>query len=454
MRILWICSTHPNDAEDNLLLALSGMKVQVARHLPEARALLNGAGCSWDAAIANLPIDGYTPGEVIEEIGRLRKGLPVLIRDSRSDLAEAVRCTKLGVFHYFDDVAQPKDILDVLHLAKHSTARRSADSEPWRSLLVGVSRPMQELAERIRLVASRRSTILITGETGTGKDLAARAIHMASTRCQQPLVTVNCSALPENLLEAELFGHVRGAFTGAIQNRVGRFEQAHRGTIFLDEIADMPLDTQTKLLRVLQEREFQRLGSSETIKVDVRVIAACNINLLDRLRQGRFREDLYYRLNVIPIEICPLRERPSDIPLLVEHFVEKICRQEGIPNRRVALETMARLSAYHWPGNVRQLENAIEMAVALCGDRELLVPSDFPLAASGTRPVDLPVNGPFLALPDAGLDFEYTVGAIARSILEQALSRTGGNKKAAADMLHLKRTTLSAKLRAFEAVSV
>ncbi|MEO8028601.1 MAG: sigma-54 dependent transcriptional regulator [Bryobacteraceae bacterium] len=455
MRILWISSSTPDDAEDTMLLSLSGIETHVAADLPDA--LLHLASQKWDAVIANLPAAGSASAdEVLSEIGLLQPRLAVLLRNPHANLAEAIRLTKLGAFHFFDDTAQPKDLLDVLATARNAARSGPRNPEPWRRMLVGESRPMQELAERVRLVGSRRSTVLITGETGTGKEMVARAIHLASTRSQQPLVTVNCSALPENLLEAELFGHVRGAFTGAVNQRVGRFEQANRGTIFLDEIADLPLDTQTKLLRVLQEREFQRLGSSETIKTDVRVIAACNVDLEDRIRQGRFREDLFYRLNVIPIEVAALRFRSSDIPLLVQHFLEKVCQQEGIALRRAAPETIARLSSYSWPGNVRQLENAVEMAVALSGEREILYPSDFPLSgASGLRSAASSMPAAHLVtVPDSGLDFEQTVGNIARSILEQALRKTGGNKKAAADMLCLKRTTLSAKLRAFDAVAV
>src|SRR5579862_3650892 len=194
--------------------------------------------------------------------------------------------------------------------------------EKWRRLLIGSSPAMERTIEVIRLVGMRRATVLITGETGTGKEMVARALHMAGPRASSPMVAVNCNALPENLMEAELFGHVKGAFTGAIQQRVGRFEQAHRGTLFLDEVGDLPLDVQTKLLRVLQEREFQRVGSSETIRVDVRVIAATNDDLIEQIRAGRFREDLYYRLNVVPMTIPPLRERLDDIPRLVEHFIE------------------------------------------------------------------------------------------------------------------------------------
>jgi transcriptional regulator with PAS, ATPase and Fis domain len=280
--------------------------------------------------------------------------------------------------------------------------------------------------------------------------MVARALHMASPRSHLPMVAVNCSALPENLLEAELFGHVKGAFTGAWNQRIGRFEQAHRSTLFLDEIGDLPMELQAKLLRVLQEREFQRLGSSETVRVDVRVIAASNVDLTERILHGRFREDLYYRLNVVPIEMPPLRTRLKDIPLLVHHFIEKISRQEEIPPKDISYETLERLARYSWPGNVRQLENAMEMAIALSGDRKTLYPGDFSLP-SAVRPAAGAQTSTFV-VPDEGLDFEQTIERIERSILEQALQKTRGNKKLAADMLRLKRTTLAAKLKSLEGV--
>ena len=327
--------------------------------------------------------------------------------------------------------------------------------ERWRNLLIGSSPAIERTIQIIRLVGARRATVLITGETGTGKEMVARAVHLASPRAHLPMVAVNCNALPENLLEAELFGHVKGAFTGAIQQRIGRFEQANRGTLFLDEVGDLPLDVQTKLLRVLQEREFQRIGSSETIRVDVRLIAATNVNLAEKVREGKFREDLFYRLNVVPISTPPLRERTEDIPLLARHFVEKICRIEEISAPEFAAETLARLQAYAWPGNVRQLENAVEMAVALSGGREILYPSDFaPLAASPTVPTPALPPGAFASapidVPDYGLDFENTISKIERQILEEALRKTKGNQTAAAHMLGLKRTTLAAKLRSLD----
>jgi transcriptional regulator with GAF, ATPase, and Fis domain len=327
---------------------------------------------------------------------------------------------------------------------------QSAAPEDWQQLLVGNSPTMRRIVHTIRMVSCRRATVLITGETGTGKEIVAQALHQAGNRRRAPLVSVNCSALPENLLEAELFGHVKGAFTGAFQSRVGRFEQAQGGTLFLDEIGDLPLELQAKLLRVLQEREFQRLGSSENVRVDIRIVAATNCELALRVAQGRFREDLYYRLNVVPVLVPPLRERRGDIPLLARHFIEKICRLEAVPRKTITEDALARLADYDWPGNVRQLENAVEMAAALSGDRLVLDNRDFPLAEAGPVGRVAPGGAPVIALPDDGLDFEETLADIERSILNQALRKTGGNKKAAADMLRLKRTTLSAKIRALD----
>jgi transcriptional regulator with GAF, ATPase, and Fis domain len=316
--------------------------------------------------------------------------------------------------------------------------------------MIGASPAIQRVSSLIRLVGPRRSTVLITGETGTGKEVAARAIHAAGPRSARPFVAVNCSALPDNLLEAELFGHVKGAFTGAWTSRVGRFEAAQQGTIFLDEIGEMPLDLQAKLLRVLQERELQRLGSSETIPIDVRVVAATNADLEARVREGEFREDLFYRLNVVPLRIPPLRERRSDIGILTRYFVEKVCLAEGIPAKQIRPEVEETLAAYDWPGNVRQLENAVEMAVALSGDRADLDASDFPLPQARCRPAAETVAVP---LPESGIDFERTIQAIELSLLRQALDRANGNKSRAAGMLHLNRTTLTAKLKSLSATA-
>jgi DNA-binding NtrC family response regulator len=425
--------------------------------LPPNAAFERLRHAGYDAIVLEFPMPDWAPEALLEETQRLAPGVPALIRDPKATPSDAVRLARLGAYQFLTSGEQALPLLEqaVETRCAQSLAQlaRHVGGEDWRRFLVGDSQPMRDVCHFIRLVGARRATVLITGETGAGKEMAARALHLAGPRGRGPFVAVNCSALPENLLEDELFGHVRGAFTGAMQSRVGRFEQAHGGVLFLDEIGELPLELQPKLLRVLQEREFQRLGSSETVKVDVRVVAAANCTLLERIALGRFREDLYYRLNVAPIHMPPLRQRKEDIPALAAHFVEKVCRAEELPPKRIAPEAMDRLRKCSWPGNVRQLENAVEMAVALSGDRLLLTPADFPQPAPApSRMAALP-ELPCVSVPDGGLDYESTVAEIERSILDQALRKTGGNKKAAADMLRLKRTTLSAKVRSLESVA-
>jgi transcriptional regulator with GAF, ATPase, and Fis domain len=300
------------------------------------------------------------------------------------------------------------------------------------------------------LVASKRCTILISGETGTGKEVIAKAIHAASNRSAQPMVAVNCTALPANLVETELFGHAKGAFTGAVNSRIGRFEQANRGSIFLDEIGDLPLDAQAKLLRVLQEHEFQRVGSSETVHVDVRVIAASNVDLEQAIRERRFREDLYYRLNVVPIHLPPLRERRDDIPHLLHFFLEKIRAAEHAQPKQISDEAVEYLQQRDWPGNIRQLEHAVHMAFALSGDRYILTPRDFisPRRTSAGQPPRAPASN--IEMSTEGLDFEEAVSSFELSLLNQALTLTQGNKARAAELLKIKRTTLLAKIKALD----
>lgn len=349
-------------------------------------------------------------------------GTPVLIRDPQAQLSDAVSLTRLGAYQFLasgpEAWAQIEQVIEERRTCGLARLAGNLAREEWERLLVGESRAMRQAWHIIRMVGARRSTVLITGETGTGKEIAARALHMAGPRRRAALVPVNCSALPENLLEAELFGHVRGAFTGAVQNRIGRLELAQGGTLFLDEIGDLALDIQAKLLRVLQEREFQRLGSSETVHADIRVVAASNCDLARRIEQGRFREDLYYRLNVVPIHMPPLRERRADIPLLAAHCAGKICGLEQIPLKSIGAEAIERLCEYAWPGNVRQLENAVEMAIALSGDRVRLVPADFPLPAPARVSPAQPGEIPLIPVPDDGLDYEQTLTLIERSILD------------------------------------
>ncbi len=288
--------------------------------------------------------------------------------------------------------------------------------------------------------------MLITGETGTGKELAAKAIHHNSARRAQRFLAINCSAIPETLLEAELFGHVRGAFTGAVANRQGRFEQAHKGTLFLDEVGTMSPALQAKLLRVLQEREFERVGDSHTIKIDVRVIAATHSDLAKMVAEGTFREDLYYRLNVIPVKLPALRERRDDIPLLVQHFLQKLSAELGRGPATMSQEGLRRLMAYHWPGNVRQLENVVERSIAFSQGRAQVEVQDLAVRrrhhARG-RHADV-------SFPDEGVDFEHYVSNVELSLIKQSLERTRGNKRQAAKLLNLKRTTLIEKLKRLE----
>lgn len=406
---------------------------------PEQLSILAAARPA--GAVIALPCPGYEPEALLDAVGQVHPGLPVAFCRENGPAREAVRLLRLGAAEYFDDWEEAERW-------RPGVARAEEPKESWRAFLVGDSPVMQPVFDTIRILGPRRSTVLIQGETGTGKEMVARALHAASTRAMAPMVSVNCTALPDTLLEAELFGHTRGAFTGAMQARTGRFEQAQRGTIFLDEIGDLPFEIQAKLLRVLQERECQRLGSGESVKLDVRVVAATNADLERRIEQGKFREDLFYRLNVVPIPIPPLRDRWQDIPLLVDHFLEKICRAEGLPGKRIYRETLEILERYPWPGNVRQLENTVERAVILSGERETLYPSDFCLPRAGKNTETAP---PPLGVPEAGMDLQLTVQRLERTLIEQALRRTGGNKSQAADILGMKRTTLTAKMKVLEA---
>jgi transcriptional regulator with PAS, ATPase and Fis domain len=309
--------------------------------------------------------------------------------------------------------------------------------------MAGKSAPMRALFQLIETVAPTPATILITGETGTGKEMVARAIHQTSPRHRGRFVAINVSAIPEPLLDAELFGHARGAFTGAVAMRQGRLEQADGGTLFLDEVGTMPMALQMKMLRVLQEREFERIGDTRTIKVDVRIVAATNADLVKMVKEGTFREDLYYRLNVIHVQLPPLRDRAEDIPLLVQTFVTKFAGGRDVT---VSQDAMRHLMAFHWPGNVRQLENAVERALAMSGSRTQLEVSDLPPDLQTTSETS---NKPSLDLPAHGVDLPALVSQIEKDLIDRALSRTRHNKGAAARLLGLKRTTLVEKLKRF-----
>src|SRR6476660_1287909 len=430
-------------------LADHGYAVEQAESGETALAKL--ADFAFDVIITDLRLPGIDGSAVVEAAVERYPHSIASVVTGFGTLKDAVEAIKRGAW---DFVSKPFQIDELLHAltaaleqrrlkSENAYLRAQLDERHRFEGLIGKSATMKRLFQLLETVAATNSTILIAGETGTGKEVVARSIHQNSPRRMHRFVALNCSAIPETLLEAEIFGHVRGAFTGAIGNREGRLEQAHRGTLFLDEVGTMSAALQMKLLRVLQEREFERVGDSKTTKVDVRVIAATNSDLQRMVADGQFREDLYYRLNVIPVHIPPLRERRDDIPLLVQHFLEKF-RGGGPAALTVSQEAMRRLMSYAWPGNVRQLENATERAVAFGGSRGQIEAADLPPEVAGAEPPS--VSGS-LALPDDGMDLDAFVANIERELIQRSLERTGGNKGQAAKLLNLKRTTLVEKLK-------
>ena len=404
---------------------------------------------AFDVLVTDLRLPGIDGTKVIEAARERYPGIITIVITGYATVKDAVAIMKRGASDY---VAKPFQFDELIHvLDKALEQRRLANENAYlRSQLeqrhhfggiIGRSQPMLELFHLLDTVASANSTILVTGETGTGKEVVARAIHHNSPRKAHRFVALNCSAIPESLLEAELFGHVRGAFTGAIGARQGRFEQAHKGTLFLDEVGTMSTALQMKLLRALQEREFERVGDNQTIKVDVRVIAATNSNLSSMVAAGSFREDLYYRLNVIPIRLPPLRDRREDIPVLARHFLDKFSPDGQM---QIAQGAMRVLMAFSWPGNVRQLENAIERAVALSSGRREIDVADLP---PEIQAVPAATATPFVEFPDDGLDLPAYLSSIEKDLIRRSLQRTGGNRNKAAELLRIKRTTLVEKLK-------
>ncbi|MDE0828830.1 MAG: sigma-54 dependent transcriptional regulator [Vicinamibacterales bacterium] len=408
---------------------------------------------AFDVVLTDLRLPGIDGREVLDAALERYPEIVGIVMTGFGTVKDAVEAIKRGAAEFITKPFQFDQLLHVLASALEQRRLRSENAYLRSQLeeryrfegLVGRSPQMRKLFDVLETVANSTSTVLINGETGTGKELAARAIHHNSRRRAHRFVALNCSAVPETLLEAELFGHVRGAYTGAVANRAGRFEVADRGTLFLDEVGTMDVALQAKLLRVLQERELERIGDTRTIKIDVRVIAATNADLPQLVKNGLFREDLYYRLNVIPVLLPPLRERREDIPLLVRHFVSRLSQQQT-PAREITVtqEAMRRMMGYPWPGNIRQLENAIERALALGGDRTQIDVADLPPELQDPADVDQPAVA---ILPDGGLDLPTYIANIERGLIAQALDDTGGNKQRAAQLLGLKRTTLVEKVR-------
>ena len=436
------------------------------------RAIEQLAEFAYDIVITDLRLPGLDGTRVLEAALLRYPDIVGIIVTGYGTVKDAVEAIKRGAT---DFVTKPFQFDELLHALNVALERRrlTAENAYLRSQLqerykfeglIGRSPAMRELFQMLETVSASASTILVTGETGTGKEVVARAIHHNSPRRAQRFIALNCGAIPETLLEAELFGHVRGAFTGAIGTRQGRLEQAHKGTLFLDEVGTMSPGMQMKLLRVLQEREFERIGDTHTIKVDVRVIAATNSDLQKMVTDGTFREDLFYRLNIIPIHIPALRDRKEDIPLLVQHFLTKFSAPEpathgaggparpggsdkGSRNLTISQQAVRALMAYSWPGNVRQLENAIERAVALSGGRTQIETADLTaeILQASQAVATTPMN-----LPDDGIDLDSYVSRIEHELIRRALEKTGGNKGRASKLLKLKRTTLVEKLKRLE----
>lgn len=393
----------------------------------------------FEKLVISWPYMDWPESRMREAAVRFARLVPVAVHDPKQMIREHEAWEEEGVTILASEPEPTAEELIQLPPA--------SGSESWRRNLVGDSASMGKIVEMIRIIANRRSTVLILGETGTGKEAVARAIHEASNRKGKDLVTVNCAAIPESLIEAELFGHAKGAYTGAATARAGYFERANGGTILLDEIGEMPLSLQGKLLRVLQEREVQRIGAADPVSVDCRVIAASNIDLAEEALQKRFRPDLFYRLSVVVLRLPPLRERKEDIPALVDHFIQKICALEGLPPCRVSTEALMRLADYDWPGNVRELEHRVESALVLANGRRVLTAQDFPVPVSRTHSSSHRAPAAFPDLPSCGLDMEETVRQLEMHLLASALERANGNKARAANLLGLKRTTLLYKAR-------
>lgn len=434
-------------------LSHEGWSVERAMTAGEARSMI--AEKIYDLVLADylLPdADGITVFDDIQSRSPMTK---VMMMTGVQDMEVAARAFRMGAA---DLIAKPFKVGELgkridqlmeqkrIQLDDSQSSDRGSFRRPRN--MVGESPAMKKVFRLIELVAPRNATVLIAGESGTGKELVARAIHSASQRAKNPFVAINCGAIPENLLEDELFGHVRGAYTDARQGRIGKFEQANGGTLFLDEIGTMPMNLQIKILRVLEEREFQRLGSNQTVRVDVRIVTATNSDLREKVRQGEFRDDLFYRLNVVPVHLPPLRERHEDVALLANHFLKQIAREDKNGIKQISARGLKVLMSHTWPGNVREMRNVLELGSVLCGDRDVLEFEDFPsLTGEEMAEGDDGLLQNYLQLPTEGIDLNQVVSELEKNLICQSLRRTQGNKGKAARLLNLKRTTLVEKLR-------
>ena len=430
------------------LLRAEGLRVEAYCSAEEflARTTVKLPGC----LVLDVELPGLSGLELQRELFRTEAHIPIIFLSGRGDIPMSVRAIKAGAFEFLTKPFDPDDLLDAVQEAlltrEYGDARTHDDSSPHSNEIIGASNACWTLLKRIEMVAATDSTVLIQGETGTGKELIAREIHKISRRKEQPLVRVNCASIPKELFESEFFGHVRGAFTGAIKDRVGRFEAAHGGTLFLDEIGEIPIQLQSKLLRALQEKQYERVGEERTNRADVRIIAATNRDLKAEAAVGRFREDLYYRLNVFPIQAAPLRERREDIPLLAKYFVDMLVEELKCPKPRLTEAGVVRLQDYDWPGNIRELRNVIERAMIVAGGKALEFDLPAMILASAFSPP------PFDRRETAQREFmtEPEIQRRERDNLRIVLNKTDWRIKGAngaAELLGVKPTTLISRIK-------
>ena len=461
------------DDEESMRWVLSkalkkkGFSVDLARDGDEALRYIKTN--TYDLAILDIKMPGLSGLELLDRVRELKSDLLVVIMTAEASMKNAVEAMKRGAYDYLTkpfDLDVIDAIIEKVNRAREVTSQVTLLKEELKDryqlekTIIGNSPAMREIYKTIGKVAPSDVTVLVQGESGTGKELIARAIHFNSKRLGKPFIALNCAAIPKELLESELFGFEKGAFTGATERKLGKFEQANGGTIFLDEIGDMPIDLQAKILRVLQEKEVTRTGGNQSISVDVRIVAATNQDLEESVRRKAFREDLYYRLNVIPLQLVPLRERNEDIPLLVEYFLAKICAELEVPVKRCSPDALRLLTGYTWPGNVRELENTIKRAVILSSD-PLLTIADFPglrvqkggelvqseeLSLEGI--VDIKLRGSFTNMEkmESGDVYTMVLEQVERPLIRFVLEKTRGNQVRAADILGINRNTLRKKI--------
>ncbi|MGO8668408.1 MAG: sigma-54-dependent transcriptional regulator [Desulfobaccales bacterium] len=442
------------DDEPQILRAVSGVLQDEGFEVLTApdgeTALKMVAAQAPDLVLLDIALPGLDGLEALTELKRQHPLLPVIMVSAYGSVENAVKATRLGAFDFIEKPPNADKILLSVRNALEN-ARLAEENRRLRQQrapvkeIIGESTAIRRLREKLALVAPTNAAVLIIGENGTGKEVVARTLHAFSRRAYQPLVEVNCAAIPEDLIESELFGHEKGAFTGASSRRRGKFDLAHEGTLFLDEIGDMSLKTQAKILRILEEQRFERVGGGRPIQVDVRVLAATNKNLEEEIIKGRFREDLYHRINVIPLSVPPLRERREDIPLLAAHFLKELSQEDGAPAKTFTPAALEALAAMPWPGNVRELKNFV-FRLAILSPFDLVDVGDLPLAASGAEPAaDYDFIDPFLQVPS----FREARALFEKQFLRRQLSECQGNVSLLAEKIGLERSHLYRKLKAY-----